>query len=219
MRFYTVPEVAKIFNPEQLAAYLEAARETRYHALLRLLAVTGMRLGEALGLKWADVNLRNGTVTVRRSIDTRKGRPKPEGDETKTAAARRTVRLDGETLALLAEIKQRQAKQRVLLLRQEGAFVFNNPGTGKLVSIHAVHRAHRRALKLAGLPHIRIHDLRHTAASILIAAGVPVTTVADLLGHATAATTMRLRPRREARCQLGRRFADKDADRKRESQD
>jgi len=182
----------RTLNREQLIRYLGAAGRTQHPAILRLLAVTGMRLGEALGLKWEDVDFDRGTVTVRRGIDTRRSRSKPEGDETKTPAARRTIRLDGETLALLAELKQRQAKQKVLPLRQEEAFVFTNLATGKLVSIHAVHRAHRRALKLARLPHIRIHDLRHTAASVLLDAGVPVTTVADLLGHSTPATTVAL---------------------------
>lgn len=81
--------------------------------MLRLLAVTGMRPGEALGLKWEDVDFARGTVTVRRSVDVRKRRLKPEGDEAKTAGRERTIKLDEETLAALAELKRERTKGKV----------------------------------------------------------------------------------------------------------
>jgi len=178
----------RVLAREDWVKLLEAAKGLKHYPLIRLLAVTGMRLGEALGLKWADVDFERGTVTVRRSVDVRKRRFKPEGDETKTPASERTVRLDRETLDVLAALKREQARGRVAFLRQEDALVFGD-GTRPMSEVKA-RLALKRALKRAGLPDIRLHDLRHTVASLLLDAGVSVTTVADLLGHSTPATTV-----------------------------
>lgn len=176
-----------VLTREGWVKLLEAAKSSRHYPLIRLLAVTGMRLGEALGLKWADVDFARGTVTVRRSVDTRKRCLKPEGDEAKTPASERTIRLDRETLEALAVLKKKQARGRVAFMRQEDALVFGDGVTP--VAEYSVGAALRRVLKKAGLPRMRLHDLRHTVASLLLDAGVPVTTVADLLGHSTPATT------------------------------
>lgn len=180
----------RVLNKEEWVRLLEAAKGLKHYPLIRLLAVTGMRLGEALGLKWADVDFDRGTITVRRSVDVRKRRFKPEGDETKTPASERTIRLDRETLEVLAALKREQIRGRVAFLRQEEALVFGD-GTRPVHEVK-VRLALKRALKRAGLPDIRPHDLRHTVASLLLDAGIPVTTVADLLGHSTPATTTSL---------------------------
>jgi len=209
----------RVLALEELFLLLDAAKGYRHYLALRLLAVTGMRLGELLGLKWADVDLDKGVITIRRSIDTRKRRFKPEGDETKTPAAERTIKLDPETVALLADLRKQRAKQKVSPLRLGDTLVF---GDGvRPLGEDAIRRTLRRALKQAGLPRIRVHDLRHTAASVLIDAGVPVTTVAELLGHSTPATTMSVyaHPLRHAGCVVEVLRADKDADRRPGSQD
>lgn len=181
-----------VLTRDEWLRLLKAIEKSRKHrALLRLLAVTGMRLGEALGLRWEDIDLAAGTVTVRRSVDTRKRCLKPEGDETKTRAAERTVKVDPETAGALAALKKEQAEKKVAPLRRGSALVFSEDGRTPL-SECAVASALRRALRRAGLPKMRVHDLRHSVASLLLDAGVPVTAVAELLGHSTPAVTVSL---------------------------
>lgn len=164
----------------------------KHYLILRLLIVTGMRLGEVLGLKWADVDFEQGTITIRRGIDTRKRQFKPEGDETKTAGSERTIKMDKETLDLLAAARHERLKQRTRIkvssLRIDDMLIF---GDGvRPLGEDAVRKTLRRALKTAELPRIRVHDLRHSIASILIDAGVPLATVAEFLGHSTPSTTV-----------------------------
>ncbi|MFZ5591215.1 MAG: site-specific integrase [Bacillota bacterium] len=151
-----------------------------------LLAVTGMRLGEALGLQWNDVDWEKGTVTVQRSVNVQKREVKPD---TKTAGSRRTLPLDAETLNVLQQLYTREKKGKVQSL-QRNTLVFhaeNDPS--RPLREKAVRLTLARALAAAGLPHIRVHDLRHTAGSLLVAAGVPLPTVAEFLGHSSPATT------------------------------
>lgn len=181
-----------VLTYEDWSRLLEAISKCRKHkALLRLLATTGMRLGEALGLKWEDIDFAAGTVRIRRSADTRKRRLKPDGDETKTAAAGRTVKLDQETAAALAALKEERMRGRTVPLRLGPSLVFSPDGR-TIPSECAVASALRRALKRAGLPRMRVHDLRHSVASLLLDAGVPVTAVSELLGHSTPAVTVSL---------------------------
>lgn len=182
----------KVLNREQMIKLLEALKPYKHYLILRLLIVTGMRLGEVLGLKWADVAFEQGTITIRRGIDTRKRQFKPEGDETKTASSERTIKMDKETLDLLAAARHERLKQRTRIkvspLRIDDMLIF---GDGvRPLGEDAVRKTLRRALKRADLPRIRVHDLRHSVASILIDAGVPLATVAELLGHSTPSTTV-----------------------------
>ncbi|MBC7105400.1 MAG: site-specific integrase, partial [Firmicutes bacterium] len=173
-----------VLGPGEAARLLEALKGYRHGLAVRMLLLTGMRLGELLGLKWSDIDFARGTVTVRRAADTR-GRKLKE--EPKTPAAYRTLVLDAETLAMLEEHRKAAAKAKVSPLRRGEALVFENEG--RPLSGNSVRRALLRALKKVGLPRIRPHDLRHSAGSILLDAGVPLATVSAFLGHSSPATT------------------------------
>ena len=177
-----VPRIKReVLGLSQLPALLEKANEHKHHLVVRVLVLTGMRLGEALGLKWEDINLKRGTATIVRSIDTRKRKPKDEGDETKTENSRRTIKLDPETMQLLVQaIQQRQAEYRGSL-PLEKQYVF---GTGdRPLGDYSVRRTLNAALKKAKFDHIRIHDLRHGVGSILVDGGEELARAAALLGH------------------------------------
>ncbi|MGQ9755737.1 MAG: tyrosine-type recombinase/integrase [Desulfotomaculales bacterium] len=176
----------RVLTPGEVDRLLDALKGYRHGLAVRMLLLTGVRLGELLGLKWSDINLGKGTVTIRRSADTRNRKFK-ESEEAKTPAARRTLTLDVETVRMLEEHRKAAAKAKVSPLRQDDTAVFG-PGHRPLGE-DSVRRTLVRALKKAGLPRVRVHDLRHTAGSLLLDAGVPLAAVAAFLGHASPATT------------------------------
>ncbi|WP_066640163.1 site-specific integrase [Desulfolucanica intricata] len=149
-----------------------------------MLAVTGIRLGEVLGLQWHDVDFENGTITIKRAVDCRNRYIK----ETKTTESVRTLLLDTETLAVLTVHKEQQIKKGNASLLKEDTLMFP-ASDGRPLIEGAIRKTMNRVLKKAGLEHIRVHDLRHTAGSILLDEGVPLTTVSAFLGHSTPATT------------------------------
>lgn len=172
----------KVLTQEELRAVLEAAKGYKYYLVIRLLALTGMRLGEALGLKWQDIDLKKGTLTVKRAAD---GRHRKLKQQPKTASSERTFRLDEETVRLLAAHKK---EQKIISMRdRDSGLVFSC--NGRVVREDAIRRNLNYALKKAGLPHIRIHDLRHTAGSLLLDAGYSLPAVSAFLGHSSPATT------------------------------
>lgn len=183
-----VPKVPRrervVLGREELIRLLDLLKEYRHGLAVRMLVLTGMRLGELLGLKWSDVDFRKGTVTIRRAADTRGRKLK---SDPKTPAARRTLVLDQETLCFLEERRRAIAKEKVSPLRRNDELVFENEG--RPLSGNSVRRTLLRAIRKAGFPHIRVHDLRHTAGSILLDAGVPLAAVSAILGHSSPATT------------------------------
>jgi integrase len=171
----------------QLRLLFEETRSSRLHALWVLLATTGLRLGEALGLTWPDVDVERGSLTVRRALQRL---PKRLGGvvlvEPKTDRSRRTVHLAPGTVAVLAEHRARQANDR---LAPRERFVFTGI-TGRPLDGSVVNHQFHRALSHAGLPNVRVHDLRHTAATHLLTRGVHPKIVQDLLGHSTISLTL-----------------------------
>jgi len=178
-------------SPEQARRFLVVARGTRYGMLFELAITTGLRPSEYLALKWEDIDFERGTLSVVRSLDAM-----PGGgyrlEETKTRNSRRVVKLLPGVLRALLE--HRQAQQR---LREEAGerwneqgFVFTNAEGGPLDGHNLSSRHLRRILKEAGLPQIRLYDLRHTAATLALSAEVPVKVVSEMLGHSSVALTL-----------------------------
>ena len=175
----------------ELRTFLAATSADRLALLWRLLAATGMRRGEALGLKWSDLDLGAARVSIQRARVTvgYEVREQPP----KTAQSRRAVPLDAGTVAALRAWKKQQTAER---LEWGPAWV----GTGWVFTREDGEPLHPdRVTKLFGeavagakVPRIRLHDLRHTHASLLLAAGVPVHVVAQRLGHADPGFTMRV---------------------------
>jgi integrase len=171
---------------------LEAAREDRLEALYVLAIHTGMRRGELLGLKWADIDLENATVRVRRTLTrTDNGRRLALG-EPKTKKSRRTVRLTQRAVEALRSHRARQVKEklRVGSLYRDQGLVFAGEGGGFINPSNLRQRIFAPLLKQADLPQITFHDLRHTCASLLFQRNVHPKFVQELLGHASVAITL-----------------------------
>jgi integrase len=151
---------------------------------------TGLRLGELLGLGWSDVDLTAGTLSVRRSM----ARTADGGAalaETKTATSRRTIPLPGLAVDALRSQQDRQDAAREAAgsaWQDRDGLVFTDAVGRPLRGTHVAY-TFRKARSAAGLPAVRFHDLRHSAATLLLAEGVPLAVVSDLLGHSTITVT------------------------------
>ena len=179
----------KVWTPEEADAFLLATREHRMHALYVLALTTGMRQGELLGLKWADIDLNAGTLAVRRALQWQRGigwcsrnrrRRAPAARFTSPESDRRAARPQGP--AGIRPPRRRRGVDRtrsgVLQCHWRTAHPTNE-----------TKRFSGQPLR-AGLPAIRFHDLRHTAATILLAKGVHVKLVSEMLGHSSIVLTL-----------------------------
>jgi integrase len=182
------PEMAT-WTPAELGRFLEFARDHECGPLFRVLAMTGMRRGEVAGLKWADVDLDGATVTIARQV-TAVGR-ELSFTVPKTDRGRRTIDVDAETVTALQAYRRRQLEQRLALGAgwQDHDLVF--PAVdGRPMHPDRIGKTFDRLVRASGLPKIRLHDLRHSHASHLIAAGAHPQALAARLGHATPAFTL-----------------------------
>ena len=177
------------WSGEQLAAFLKSVSGDRLFALWRLLAMTGMRRGEALGLQWSDVDMEAGTVTIRRSWIPVEG--VAQFSEPKTKRGRRTIALDPVTLETLKAHAARQADEQGDWQEAwlESGFVFTREN-GEPLHPWKVSKAFRDHLKAAALPAIPLHGLRHSYATLALSSGVNPRIVSARLGHATVALTL-----------------------------
>jgi integrase len=180
------------FDPSQARRFLAAAREDRHGVAFELALTSGLRPSEYLALKWPDLNPEKGTLTVNRSIDFLPGGAWQFADN-KTGRSRRTVKLHSNVVVSLLEHKRRQEAERHAAGDKwtEHGLVFTNETGGPLDRHNLLQRHFRPTLKRAGLPaSVRLYDLRHTAATLALLAGVPVKVVSEMLGHATISLTL-----------------------------
>jgi integrase len=192
-RLADVPAVARpklrVWSPEQTRAFLNAVASDRLFAAWLLAATTGMRRGELLGLRWADVDLNAGVLRVAQAR-VRAGNQVVAG-EPKTARGRRTIALDPATVAALRQHRKRQTEERLLAgpRHTDSGLVFTMPD-GSPIHPNRFGLWFRRRTRTAGLPAIRLHDMRHSYATAGLAAGVPPKVMSERLGHATVAFTL-----------------------------
>jgi integrase len=188
----------RVLDEEQTRLFLATAKRYSAHYRLYLMAtLTGMRQGELLGLRWQDVDLTRGTVTVQQTLYRMANAKKFGGDGVmfrapKTAHSRRTLALAPVLVEQLLQIRTEQDETRRLLGSgyPDLDLVFCQPN-GKPHHAHNIaQRDLPRVLKKASLPRIRFHDLRHCHASYLLLVGTPLKVVQERLGHSTAAFTM-----------------------------
>jgi integrase len=186
----------KVWTPGEVAAFLEISLDDPLSPAWHLFVLEGMRRSEALGLRWSDLNWREDgrvsahisqTVLADSSV---KGRAVIE-DRTKTAAGARTVLLTTETARMLRDHRDRQAFKR----KQCGASWIDHDlivstSLGTPVNPSNVQRNQNRIMTTAGVPRLTTHDLRHTAATLMLLAGVPIKIVSEKLGHASVTITM-----------------------------
>jgi integrase len=175
-----------VLTVEQARAFITAIKEHPYEALFALAMTTGMRPSEYLALTWADVDLGRGTVSVSRTLEWRKGGW--QFADTKRSRSRRVIKLQVWVIALLE--KHRQSVD----MRTDGepahALVFVAKRGGPIHESKFVNRYFKPLLKSAGLPDIRLYDLRHTAATLALTAGVSPKVISEQLGHASVAFTL-----------------------------
>jgi len=179
---------AKFLSAEDVSALLKAAESSRYHALLELIARTGMRRGEALALMWDDVDFDSGTLRVRGTLSRVGGELRVS--EPKTAKSRRTLPLSRAVSARLKWQRAVQARERERAANvwHETGFVFTTE-TGQPVDGRDLFRTLQAAAKKAKLTDVGIHTLRHSAATAMLENGINIKAVSDLLGHSSIAIT------------------------------
>jgi len=178
------------WSPSEMRTFLTTNADHHHAALWRLTAATGLRRGEVCGLRWEDLDLDRAVVRVRRTMLV-SGNGVVIG-QPKTRRSRRTIDLDAGTAAMLRAHRTEQVQQRLLVGAgySDQGLVFAMPD-GQPWQPGAVSRAFdRRVRAMRELPRIRLHDLRHSHASHLLAAGVNVKVVSERLGHSSVGFTL-----------------------------
>jgi len=181
----------KAFSPAEARTFLEAAKGNKHGLVLAFALSTGMRPEEYLALKWSDVDLIKGTATVQRTLIWRKGGGWYFG-EPKTSKSRRTVPLPGNILPELQAHKREQAATMLKLgaAYERNELIFTADGGKPLYYGHLTKRHFYKILEKAKLPRIRLYDLRHSCAMLLLAAGVNPKIVSERLGHSSIMLTL-----------------------------
>lgn len=170
---------------EEARRFLRVSQGNRYHAFFAVLLLTGVRASEARALTWADVDLTESLLYVRRSVhDTKDG---PRFAEPKTRRSRRSIAMPDDLVAILAEHRARRCPHGAAA--SDLVFATSN---GNPVSHSNLYNRHFTPLaQAAGLPEgFRMHDLRHTHASLLLRAGIHAKVVSERLGHASITLTL-----------------------------
>ena len=168
----------KTLTSDQLGAFFQEARDSGVYELYYLDLATGLRRGELLGLKWADVDLDRGVLKIQRAISRQNG--KVVEAPLKTKNAYRTLPLSADAISVLMQQRRKTGNSE---------WVFPSPTGGPMSPDSVLHMLHR-VLKRAGLPKVRFHDLRHTFATLALQNGVDIKTVSGMLGHFSAGFTL-----------------------------
>jgi integrase len=217
VRLPTVRSNFEPFTAAEARNYLRVAKTHRHGTLFELALRTGLRQGELLGLKWDDLDLDAGHLTVRRTLARTPGGATFQ--DVKTHRSARRISIPQECVTSLRWYHRRQQQDR-----RDAADAWRNLGlvftrsTGGPLDAAYVHRNHHTLCDVAGVRKIRFHDLRHSAASLLLERGVELIVVKDLLGHAQINTTadiyahVRLRLQRQAIEAMGQALNDPDDD-------
>ncbi len=182
---------ASVLRVEEIPAMLAAVRDTALYPITVLAVGTGLRRGELCALRWSDVDLDAGRLTVSQSLEQARGQ-EPRFKPPKTARGHRSISLAPSVVAALREHRKAQLALRLRLglgKPPADALVFTTYA-GKPRLPNDVGQRFSKAMTAAGLPHVSLHTLRHTHASLLIREGVDILTISRRLGHSSAAITL-----------------------------
>jgi len=170
----------RVLSADEAQILLRAAQGTRLYPILRIALETGARQGELLELRWGDISFENATLRIERSVRQAGGRVMVTAPKTK--ASRRTIPLSAEAVELLRACRAQagQASTNDLVFPSSVGGYWDPPN---------LRRALRSLTDSVGIGGLRFHDLRHTAASLMEQAGVPISAIAAQLGHSSAAFT------------------------------
>jgi integrase len=179
----------RVWSAAELQSFLTVISAERLAPAYFLAAHTGMRRGEVLGLRWIDVDARRKRISVRQAVTAVAYQLRVS--DVKTGTARRTIDIDDPVVAQLTSWRKRQAEERLLVGPgyEDHGLVFARPD-GRPVHPEFLSRTFDRVVRSSGLPVIRFHDVRHTHATLLLKAGVPVKVVSERLGHASPGFTL-----------------------------
>jgi integrase len=193
-RYADPPKVPRVtrrtWSARELRQFVDSTKDDRLHAAWVFAATTGVRRGELLGLRWFDLDLENGRAAIVQTVLPTGGKRWEIKSSTKDGGSRQ-IALDTNTLAALRAHKQRQLEEReawgeayqdrdLISTRENGEPLYPNRFSEVFAS----------RVKAAKLPHIRLHDLRHTHATLALAAGVHPKVVQERLGHASVKMTL-----------------------------
>lgn len=180
----------KILNESQVSQLLVAVMGRPLEALLNLAVATGARQMELLGLRWSDVDWKNYTLRIERQLNRTEGTSVTFAT-TKTRYGKRTLKLGSKTIEVLRAHYQRQQMARLEAGEKwpDHDLIFVT-SVGTPINHRNLLRDFKQELRNAGLPEIRFHDLRHTAASIMLNHNIPPIVVSRRLGHAKPSITL-----------------------------
>jgi integrase len=189
----------RYFTVEQARKFLEVATADRLHALFATVLSLGLRLGEALGVAWPDVDLDAGSFNIHQALQRIDKKLFPEKGglqlvDPKGGYSDRMVKLPAVAISALARHRAQQETERAWAgshWRNDWDLVFTSTA-GRPMDERNVLRRFQALLAIAGLPRMRIHDLRHSAVAILIAQGLNVKAISELLGHSSVAFTLKV---------------------------
>ena len=185
-------------NEGEQIAYIKALPDTTTGRLLRFILATGLRIGEAIGLRWEDVEAQQ--FTVRRTIATVSNFDRAEGEArtrqavqpTKTGAGLRVIPLVPDMRQLLSRQRIAQAEERLKAGErwEDQGYCFAS-AVGTPLQVRNVRRVHEKVLDLSGVPCVTLHGLRHTFATRWLSLDNDIRGLSEILGHADVATTLR----------------------------
>ena len=176
-----------VWAADELRDFLASIEDSEWYVPIFLAANTGMRRGEVLGLTWRNVDLDGARLVSQQILSVEYAATVAD---VKTAHSRRTIDLDPRTVAVLRAWRRHQLEQKMSTGRRgDDEFVFTHPDGGP---IHPdfFSQSWQRLMRNSEHRRIRLHDLRHTHATILLKAGVPVKVVSERLGHSSPAFTI-----------------------------
>ena len=185
----SLPKEMQIWTPEEFSRFIEHVSPTVYEMYFRTLYILGCRRGEALALRWSDVNAANNTVRINKSLTTKTTSgpyvittPKNKGSVRTVAAPK----------FFIEQLERHKAEQKNALGEKwtESTFIFARKDGNDPLAPSSIDRAYNLAIQASGVKKIRIHDLRHSCASVLISKGVSIVAVGKQLGHANVEETL-----------------------------
>lgn len=182
-----------VLTPEESSRFLEAARSDRWYIIFSLAIATGMRPEEYLGLQWKDIDHNTGTVTIQRALVWNRKGGGWTFEEPKTSKSRRTIPLPKSIVRELANHRRNQLAERLNLgpAYQSHDLVFATEIGTPILTSNLTRRHFKPVLKQAGIStSVRLYDLRHTCATLLLLANTSPKVVAERLGHSTVVLTL-----------------------------
>ena len=176
----------------EVPIFLDAIRGTQFEALFYVDLFTGLREGEILGLTWENVDFERKRITIEHQLPKTQRRNKPVTFATVKNGKSRTLSAPDDVFTMLKRVKAQQAREQLQAGKQwknEKNLVFTDE-IGQYLNYSTVYKAFKSIVSQIGKPDMRIHDLRHTYATLSIQNGVDIKTVSESLGHATVAFTL-----------------------------